>query len=178
MEQRFTLDGGRGRLVVREENVRVQICAERPDDKKGLYKAYLWGDGGRMLLGTMAPETGMLRIRRTLSVDELRRRGAWPIRGGGAELAFSFAQESRPPQGWQWMEGESLLLGEAPLRQAAARLGRVLYRREEGGMTLACPFETGREFPFSALFCLARVEGLDGRPFALFSFDREGWPIL
>lgn len=178
MEQRFTLDGNMGRMVVREENLRAQVSVERPDDGKGLYKAYIQGRGGRVMLGTMAPEGGMLRIRRTLSLDELRRRGAWPIQGGGAELSFSFRQESRPPAGWQWEEGDSLLLEEPALGRTVAQQGRVLCRRDGGRMTLAYPFETGREFPLPGLFCLARVEGFDGQPFALFSFDGNGRPIL
>lgn len=82
MEQRFALDGGVGALSVREEGPRASIAAERPDDGRGLYKAYLRGRGGSVLLGTMTPENGRLLVRRTFSLDELRRRGAWPVLGG------------------------------------------------------------------------------------------------
>ena len=105
MEQRFALDGGVGALSVREEGPRASIAAERPDDGRGLYKAYLRGRGGSVLLGTMTPENGRLLVRRTFSLDELRRRGAWPVLGGAAEMAFSFRGEETPPQGWSWGSG-------------------------------------------------------------------------
>ena len=166
MEQRFALDGGVGALSVREEGPRASIAAERPDDGRGLYKAYLRGRGGSVLLGTMTPENGRLLVRRTFSLDELRRRGAWPVLGGAAEMAFS------------WAEGGRLELGERRLRQSASRLGRILCRRDGEGLTLACPFEPEREFPFPELFCLGRIEGFGGRRFVLFSFDGRGRPIL
>ena len=130
MEQRFALDGGVGALSVREEGPRASIAAERPDDGRGLYKAYLRGRGGSVLLGTMTPENGRLLVRRTFSLDELRRRGAWPVLGGAAEMAFSFRGEETPPQGWSWAEGGRLELGERRLRQSASRLGRILCRRD------------------------------------------------
>lgn len=119
-----------------------------PDDGRGLYKAYLRGRGGSVLLGTMTPENGRLLVRRTFSLDELRRRGAWPVLGGAAELAFSFRGEETPPQGWVWEEGDGLELGERTLRQSASRLGRILCRREGEELTLACPFDRNGNFPF------------------------------
>ena len=123
MEQRFALDGGVGALSVREEGPRASIAAERPDDGRGLYKAYLRGRGGSVLLGTMTPENGRLLVRRTFSLDELRRRGAWPVLGGAAELAFSFRGEETPPQGWVWEEGDGLEL--------AARFGLAALENGE-----------------------------------------------
>ena len=41
--ERFSLDGGRGWLTVREENGRARIEAELPDDRRGLYKGWLLG---------------------------------------------------------------------------------------------------------------------------------------
>ncbi len=116
----------------------------------------------------MTPENGRLLVRRTFSLDELRRRGAWPVLGGAAELAFSFRGEETPPQGWVWEEGDGLELGERTLRQSASRLGRILCRREGEELTLACPFEPEREFPFPELFCLGRIEGLGQALRALF----------
>ena len=87
--ERFSLDGGRGWLTVREENGRARIEAELPDDRRGLYKGWLLGAHGRALAGTFVPEGGALKLRRTLSLDELRRQGAWPVTGGAAELAFA-----------------------------------------------------------------------------------------
>lgn len=177
MEQRFALDGGTGALMVREEGLRAVVTAERPDDGLGLYKAYLRGPGGRISLGTLAPDGGVLRVRRTLSLDELRRRGAWPPRGGGAELSFPFAGTDAP-SGWRWVRPEELPLREAELLRKAVRLGRVLCREGEERLTLAYPFSTRREFPYPELFCLARLMSVEGELRALFDFSREGEPLL
>lgn len=176
MEQRFVLDGG-GSLSVREEGVRAVAAAERPDDGRGLYKAYLLGPGGRALLGTMAPEGGLLRVRRTLSLDELRRRGAWPPRGGAAELSFSFAEPDTPP-GWQRTDPAALPFREAELLRAAVRLGEVLCRRRPEGFALAYPFSTGEPFPFTELFCFAEPMALGGRRYVQFLFTPEGMPRM
>ncbi len=86
--ERFSLAGGQGWLTVEESGGRARCAAELPEDGKGLYKGYLCGTGGRALLGTFLPEDGRLKLRRTLSLDELRRQGAWPPTGARAELAF------------------------------------------------------------------------------------------
>ena len=92
--ERFSLDGGRGWLTLREEGGRVRLEAELPDDGRGLYKAWLLGRRGRALAGTFVPEGGALRLRRVLSLDELRRQGAWPVTGARAELAFAAGRGS------------------------------------------------------------------------------------
>lgn len=176
MERRFELAGG-GSLTVREEGLRAVLTAERPADGRGLYKAYLRGPAGRALLGTLAPEGRLLRVRRILSLDELRRRGAWPPVGGEAELAFSFGTD-RPPRGWRWAEPAELTFGEAALAGMVAEQGRVLCREAGEGFLLAYPFSCARSFPLPALFCLAWVEALDGERHLLFRFDGDGWPRL
>lgn len=175
MEQRYAMSQGLGVLLVKENGPRILVSAERPDDGSGLYKAFFWGNGGRILLGTMAPEEGRLKIRRTFSREELRRQNVWPIQGGSAELFFSF---QAPPSGWSWTEGGGLSLSEGSLRREAARLGRVLSRRKEEKLTLAYPFLPGKEFPFSELFCFARMAELSGRTYVLFSFDGKGVPTF
>ena len=176
MEQKVPMEGG-GALRVWTEGLRVRAEARRPDDGLGLYKAYLKGPGGELLLGTMAPEGGELRIRRTFSQDELHRRGAWPVTGGAARLYLLF-QGERPPAGWEQVEGSGPPLGEAALRQGAAALGRVLCRRQSGRLQVAVPFRTDRPFPLPALFCLARLGELEGRPHLFFLFDAGGWPLV
>ena len=79
--ERFSLAGGQGWLTIEESGGRARCAAELPEDGKGLYKGYLCGTGGRALLGTFLPEDGRLKLRRTLSLDELRRQGAWPPTG-------------------------------------------------------------------------------------------------
>lgn len=173
-------EGGRGveqdiKWSVREDGPRITITAERRDDKSGLYKAFLHGQGGTYPLGTMIPEGGVLKARRTVSADELRRHGAWPCSGVTARLAYSF-QEERTPEGWEWAEGPGELFRDPELRRGASRLGRVLMRREGGHVTLACPYRADKEFPFTQVFCFSRLQRIGEGTFCVFSFDEQGWP--
>ena len=177
--ERFSLDGGRGWLTVREENGRVRMEGQLPDDRRGLYKGWLLGSRGRALAGTFVPEGGVLKLRRTLSLDELRRQGAWPPTGGLAELAFAAGAPPRgnpaPPAGWRWEPHPAGRMGE-PLLARAVGERRVLYRPEDGGFSLACPFDPAKPFPLTPLFCFASVRRLGDRWYAVFPFRPGGCP--
>ena len=165
--QEIRLDGG-GTLSVWEDGALAHMQVRRSDDRRGLYKVWIRGMGGRVLLGTLAPEQGELRLRRRLSRSQLERERCWPVVGGEVVLAFSFGQE-----GWQREEHPERLVNDVVLRQSMK--GKSMLLRQAGsGFLLSTPFDTGRPFPLTPLFCLAKVEG--GR--VIFSFDREGKPVL
>ncbi len=146
-----------------EQGPRVVIEVWRPDGGEGLFKAWAAGPGGRALLGTLMPEGGRLYLRRTLSIDSLRRQGAWPVRRVEEDLVYSFQD---PPQAVRW---------EDPvLRRSAARLPRHTLRREGEGFSLLFPFDPRAPFPLTPVFCFARVEG--GR--LIFSFRAGGMPYI
>lgn len=166
-------------LSVRQAGPRVTLTAEGPDDGQGLYKAYLTGPRGRVLLGTMMPEGETLRVRRTFSVDELRRQGAWPIGEARAELYYAFrVREAAPPPGWSWADRAGDFFQETSISQAVTRLGRVLCRWEGEKFTLAYPYQNDKEFPLPQLFCFSRLKRLGEELFLLFSFENGGWPVV
>ena len=70
---RIPLRRPEGTVQVREEGLQAVISARAADDGGGLYKLHLLGKEGNLLLGTMLPEWGVLRLRRTIPVDQLRR---------------------------------------------------------------------------------------------------------
>ena len=127
----------------------------------------------------VVPEDGRLKLRRTLSLDELRRQGAWPPTGARAELAFSAGSPGgpHPPEGWHWEEAPARRMGE-PLLARAAGGGRALYRPEPEGFSLAFPYAETRAFPLTPLFCFARVERMNGEFYAVFPFWSGGCPRL
>ena len=176
MEQRFPLEGGRGWLEMRSEGPRAVCTVCLPNDGRGLYKAYLTGAEGELLLGTLLPENGRLGLRRTFSLDELGRRGVWPPLGGEVRLSFAAGSPGQgTPEGWTCERAPARLMGEALL--SAALEGRsALLRREEAGFSLALPFDTGRPFALPLLFCFARTEDLAGRSYAVFPFRADGMP--
>lgn len=191
IEKRFSLAEGRGALHLREEGPRVALEATLRDDRRGLYKAYLCGAGGKYLLGTLAPENGLLRLRRTISTDELRRKGVWPPTGAGVELAFPVGKPSQPVHGnpaashqeraqagWTREQRPDRLMGDDLLARAAQRLQGTLVRREAGGFTLAVPWEEDRGFPLCPIFCFAELKKFNGALYAFFSFDGQGLPTF
>lgn len=181
METRFQTAAGRGQVEIREEEGRVRVRAELADDRRGLYKAWLLGRGGRFPLGALLPEGKTLALTRTLSRAELERRGFWPVRGAAVELAFSpgaWGQEWDTPRGWRREENPWKLLGEPLLRQSARDLRGALLRREERGFQLAVPWREGRPFPLTPLFCFARIVPLGGAMYAVFAFSGGGCPVL
>ena len=174
MEEQLTMRGG-GTLRLRQDGPRVHMEAERPSDGKGLYKVWLHGDqGGKLLLGTLAPEGGALRLRRTLSVGTLERAGCWPQFWAEAPLAFSFAAQNSGR--WYCEQHPDRLLADPVLRGQLQ--GAMLCQKEAEGFSLAAPFRTDRPAPLSALFCLARVERWNGQPHLVWRFDANGQPKI
>ncbi|MEG1857564.1 MAG: hypothetical protein RR216_02400 [Pseudoflavonifractor sp.] len=179
MEQRFSMGGAGGTLLLHEEGPRAYFDADLPDDKRGLYKAYLVGSGGRLLLGTLMPEYGRLRLRRTITTDELRRQQVWPPTGAEAVLAFGFAAE--PPRKspvWVREDDPGRLLGDRLLAGCAEGLCGGLILRTADGFSLALPYERGRAFPMTPLFCFAHIAVIGAREYAVFYFNVRGCPTF
>lgn len=167
---------------VEEEKGRACLRASRPDDGRGLYRAWVRGPMARCLLGTMAPSGGRLTLRRVLPVADLRAKGCWPVVAVEEELSFPFRRgepcpTGRLPVGWRRPQG--LKFPDPLIAQALRENQGAIYREEsEGGFTLAYLYSAGRPFPLVPLFCLARLETIEGKNYLLFSFDREKDPVL
>lgn len=178
MEQRMELEGG-GRLEIREEGIRVHLSVQRGTDGAGLYKAWLRGAQGELLLGTLIPDGRYLRLERTMSREALASAGCWPVTGGRTALAFSFSQEApspRPPD-WRWEHRPGRLFSDPVLAGTAAAWGPMLLRETVEGFQLAAPLDPLRPFPMTPLFCLGRTAQIEGRTHVVFSFGREGSPL-
>lgn len=174
MEERLNMRGG-GILTLVQEGPRVHMEAERPADGRGLYKVWLHGDqGGKLLLGTLAPEGGVLRLRRTLSVGALERVGCWPQLWAEAPLAFAFS--SQDSGRWYCEQHPERLLADPVLKRQIG--GAMLCRREGECFALAAPFRTDAPVALPPLFCLAQVERWDGRPHLVWQFDAGGRPKI
>ena len=168
-QRRFDMNGG-GSLVLREDGGLVWLEARREEDGRGLYKVWLRGElGGRLLLGTLAPEGGSLRLFRRLSRDRLAREGCGPVTGAECALAFPFEG------GWR---RECCPRVGDPIVARSLEGRQMLVRREGDGVCIALPFDPQRAFPLPALFCLACIERVEGRVHAVYRFDCQGRPVL
>lgn len=172
MDQHLNLTGG-GELTLIQEGPRVRLDASRDEDGQGLYKVWIRGaGGGRYLAGTLVPEGGRLTLRRTLSVAELQRTGAWPVIGADAVLAFPFSR----PNGWYCESAPGRLISD-PLLQTQLS-GSLLCCRNADGFRLAVPLRPECPLPLTSLFCLARPEPLNGQLHLIWSFDSHGRPLV
>ncbi len=161
---RHFLWGGGMEWKVTQQGPRAVIEVWRPDQGDGLYKAYLVGQSGRCLLGTLMPEEGRLYLRRTVTVDHLQRQGTWPVKQVEEELVCPF-RPSDSPVSWE----------DPVLRRSARNLPRHTVRREqEGGFSLYFPFDSRAPFPLTPVFCFARLE----RGQLVFSFEKGGLPYI
>jgi len=169
----WSFDSAGGTVTVRQEGEQA-VCRAIRAGGGGLYKAWLLGERGRALLGTLIPQGGGLCLRRVIPLRQLERQGAWPP--VGAEVAAARASTGEAPPGWCWTDCPGRLLGEKALSAALAHRERGLLRREGEGFWLAFPYEGGKPFPLPALFCLSRVERLGDRWYVVFRFSRRGRP--
>ncbi len=55
--------------------------------------------------------------------------------------------------------------------------GRGWWRREGSVLLLALPLEEGKPFPLEALFCLGRIQRVEGSRCVVYAF-REEEPVL
>ena len=172
MQQRITMEGG-GFLCVRQENASVWLEAHRNWDQQGLYKVWLSGQSGeRMLIGTLIPEGGELRLLRRLSVNELERSGCWPIAAAQAVVAFRFGERRewyREQNPGQWVSD--------PLLRSQLK-GNALCRRMRESRQLAFPFHMDRRVPLETLICLAQPECIGGQWHLVWEFDALGAPVV
>lgn len=168
----------KGAVTVRQEG-RCAICQaiSRVEDRK-LYKAWLIGkNGGRVLLGTLIPEGGALRLRRSLEISWLERQGVWPP--FGAELLAAYPLNAQaPPRGWCVQAEPWRLLEEGELRRESGGVRSGFLKRDSEGFWLAFLWERGKEFPLPMLFCLAQVIKMEEKSFVVFRFTPQGKPML
>lgn len=160
-------------------------CGELSAEKRGLYMGYravcrlpestvparlfAVGERGEVRLGVPQPEGRGFLLERQLPFREAERMGRllW------GELRFLVPQE----RCWQKYGGAlESLLGRRLAEQLRGVAG-VLISRETERWFLAVPFDTGRVFPLTELFCMASVQRIGGGEYAVFAFDREGRPV-
>lgn len=169
----FAMDGG-GRLRVWEDAGRVFFRAERKLDREGLYKVWIRGDGGEMLLGTLVPEGEHLALGRTVWPMELRQCGCWPVKGVKCVMAFRFHSSSG--DGWRWEDHPERFVDRETARVGEWR--RMLVYKGKDELYLACPFRNHTPIPLNTLFCLAKPKTIRGELCLLWRFDSEGKPCL
>lgn len=81
----------------------------------------------------------------------------------------------KPPQEWSWVNCPGRLLAEESLQNLLRETDWGLVKRDTEGFFLAFPYVGREPFPLPPLFCLSRIETMDGRRYLVFRFSRRGW---
>lgn len=136
----------------------------------GLYRAYLRGGNGELLLGVLEPRENALRAEKRLSAPELAALG--PILDARARRSFSFAAERWEPV------GDAPLFADATLSRRVSAIPGGRYRRDGRGTHLALPYAPDRPFPLAERFCFAQIRAVEGQLCAVYCLDAQGFPIF
>ena len=171
--------GKRGEVVLCPQGARTEVRCSLADPGDGLYRAYLLGERGELALGVLAPEGGRLALCRRLYVRDLEALG--PLLRGEARRSFRFRDgpgDAQPPRScWHETRCPAMLFQSRFLQNRLRPIGRAWWRREGVLLVLALPLEEGRPFPLEALFCLGRVQCVEGGRCVVYTF-REEEPVL
>lgn len=160
----------RGEIVLRPEGSRTEVRASMEDPGDGLYRAVLRGERGELMLGVLAPEGERLELCRRLYSRDIEKLG--PLQDGEARCSFQFQQAC-----WRETCCPAQLFQGRFLQSRLRPIGRAWWRREGALLILALPLEEGKPFPLESLFCLGRLEQVEGRRCVVYAF-REEEPLL
>lgn len=161
-----------GDITFQTEGVCVHIRAAMDNPGDGLYRVFLQGEQGELPLGVLEPADGELVLRRKIYRRELD--GLGTLQRGEARQSFSFGGGER----WQRTNHPAALLADPFFRRRLETASLGWWRREEGALLLALPLEPGDPFPLETLFCLARIQPVEGRLSVVYRFDKDGKPEI
>lgn len=152
--------------------VRTEIRTSMDDPGDGLYRAFLLGERSELPLGVLAPEDGRLTVCRRLYNRDVAALGK--LLRGEARRSFRFEET-----GLCWRETccPAQLFHSRFLIDRLRPAGRGWWRREGSVLLLALPLEEGKPFPLEALFCLGRIQRVEGSRCVVYAF-REEEPVF
>lgn len=151
---------------------RTEIAAQMDDPGDGLYRAFLLGERGELPLGVLAPEDGRLTVCRRLYNRDVAALGK--LLRGEARRSFRFEETELC---WRETCCPAQLFHSWFLIDRLRPAGRGWWRREGSVLLLALPLEEGKPFPLEALFCLGRIQRVEGSRCVVYAF-REEEPVL
>ena len=151
---------------------RTEIRTSMDDPGDGLYRAFLLGERGELALGVLAPEDGRLTVCRRLYNRDVAALGK--LLRGEARRSFRFEETELC---WRETCCPAQLFHSWFLIDRLRSAGRGWWRREGSVLLLALPLEEGKPFPLEALFCLGRIQRVEGSRCVVYAF-REEEPVL
>ena len=137
-----------GELITEQEALYTWFEARCRLPGEGLWCAWAVGDRGELRLGVLEPCGDRATIRRRFSA-----RLTAPL----GKLRQGEIRPAHPPEPEDWtpLERSAVRLRSPWLREQLHLVSGVLVREEQGRRELAVPYDVGRPFPLTALFCFA-----------------------
>lgn len=167
----FCRDKCRGEATVERKEGRSEIAVSMEDPADGLYRAVLVGERGQLPLGVMEPHHGTLILRRRPYLRDVEQLGI--LRSIQVSRSFAF----RRPEAWKRTDRPMDLVSSGFLKERLGQHRTAWWKKSEGTLRLALPVDEGEPFPVEALFCFARIEWVDGRRCAVYTFDAQERPL-
>jgi hypothetical protein len=180
MEYPFLMEGiQRGVLTVNREGNRTQVRVLGMDDGRGVCRGAAVGTAGRLSLGVLVPENGMLHAMRSLSPEAMAAEGIGEVLRGEGWISYRFPQgEKELPEGWQPAERAGSFFRDPVLAAATKQLSGAMIRRAGGRLYLAVPWKPELPFQLTPLFCFASIRPVGAERCAVFALDRDGRPVM
>lgn len=162
-----------GTLDISQEGLYLNFSARCKDPKDGIYRAFAVFEGKRLPLGVLAPNGNLITVSKTYPLREIDDDWMQQPVYGEAELSKAFNKDS-----WKSLERPETVFFEDELKDAAARLTGMLIKENGRGFYVAAPYSEEKEFPLPMLFCLAEIQMIRGRWYAVFQMDISGMPMI
>lgn len=160
-----------GKATVEHKSGRSEIEVSMKDPADGLYRAVLTGEHGQLPLGVMEPHHGVLILRRRPYLRDVERLGA--LKEVQASRSFAF----RRPEIWKKTDRPAELVSSAYLKEQLIPYRTAWWKKSEGSLLIALPWDENSPLPMESLFCFARLDSVDGRRSVVYSFDKGETPI-
>lgn len=161
-----------GELMTERETLYTWFTARCRLPGEGLWCAWAVGDLGELRLGVLEPEGEQAAIRRRFS-DRMT-----------APLGNLLRGELRPARGqpererWEAAQEPGRLFRAPWLRRRLRGAQGVLTRTEGGCRYVALPYDKGKHFPLTTLFCFARIQTIRGKAYVIYAFDAQESPVF
>lgn len=159
-----------GELAAEREGLYTWFSARCPLPP-GLWCAWAVGDRGELRLGVLEPEGAQGTIRRRFSgrlTAPLGRLLRGEVRPAG----------TKEPEAWESAPAPDRLFRAPWLRQRLKGAQGARTRRTEEIRYLALPYDKGKPFPLTTLFCFARLRDIEGASYVVYAFDGQDRPVF
>lgn len=159
-----------GELTVEPQALYTWFTARCRLPDQALWCAWAVGDAGELRLGILEPAGGESMIRRRFSQQLTKPLGKL-VRGEARPAASASGGEweplSRPEQEFR-----------SPWLRRCLRDQTCLLRRAGGLRLVALPWDPGKPFALTPVFCFAALHRVQGREAAVVAFDPEEEPVF